>query len=276
MTRVRADVIVQSPAGVATPIAEAAAHVRGSRFVFRIAHDWDLEDPTRVFPGEAGAFRRALSRADAVIARHERQRTAFRERYGKDSTVIPSAFPVPVAPPAVPKEHVLWVASSQQFKQPHVFLDLARALPAERFCMVMPKNDAAVFDSIAEQARALPNVEFSSGVPYTEVQPYFDRAKVFVNTSTIEGFPNTFVQAAMGATPIISLNVDPDDVLVSNGIGRCAQGDPRRLEHDLRDVLSDEPLRRSMGQAAFEYAKRTHDIERVADLWVSLLERTLV
>jgi glycosyltransferase involved in cell wall biosynthesis len=271
----RPEVVVQTNAGGITGRAARGAHRCGARFIFRAAHDWDVDGSALRRVGDRAQYLRGLLAADAIVARNEHQGATFRERYGRDATVIPSAFPLPAAPPVVPKGHVLWVANSQQFKQPQVFLDLARALPAERFCMVMPKNDAAVFDSIAEQAGALPNVEFSSGVPYTEIQPYFDRAKVFVNTSTVEGFPNTFVQAAMGATPIVSLSVDPDGVLVVNGIGRCAQGDPRRLEHDLRRLLSDEPLRRNMGEAAFAYARRTHDIDRVTDLWMHLLDRVL-
>jgi len=141
--------------------------------------------------------------------------------------------------------------------------------------MVMPPNDVTLFERIATEAAAVPNLTFVERVPFSEIQAYFDRAKVFVNTSTVEGFPNTFVQAAMGAAPVLSLAVNPDDVLDVHGFGRCAHGDTARLTSDLAALLADEGLREAMGQAGFAYAKATHDADAVMPRFKELLARVV-
>ena len=45
----------------------------------------------------------------------------------------------------------------------------------------------------------LSNLELYEDVPWNKIDTYFSNARVFVNTSTHEGFPNTFVQAALSA-----------------------------------------------------------------------------
>jgi glycosyltransferase involved in cell wall biosynthesis len=57
---------------------------------------------------------------------------------------------------------------------------------------------------MAEQAKSLPNVEFTGFLPLRQVEPYFDRASVFVNTSQHEGVPNTFLQAWARGIPTIA------------------------------------------------------------------------
>lgn len=256
--RTGADIFVQSGLG------EVNAHLRlfqrltGARVALRLASDGDLEG--MFVPGQR--WKRlaleGLRTADVVFARNRWQQERLLERFGQDSPVLRNAFPVPDAPPAVVKDMVLWVASCQELKQPWVFLDLARAVPQQSFTMVMPKNDVALWERIAAEASRLSNLTFVERVPLAEIQAYFDRARVFVNTSTVEGFPNTFAQAAMGATPILSLNVDPDAVLVSEGFGRCAHGDQARLTADLKELLRGESMRDAMGAAAFDYAVRNH------------------
>lgn len=272
MVRIRPDVIVDSPAGFSTAAASAAARLTGAAHIFRLASDGDLDGSIFRNSGERRLFLWGLRRADGLIARNRKQMAELLERYGKQSVILPNAFPVPDKEPVHAKDGVLWVASAQNLKQPWVFLDLAGALPGVRFRMIMPPNDLELFNKTRSQVLDLPNVDFLESVAFEDIQSYFDRARVFVNTSTVEGFPNTFVQAAMAATPVLSLNVDPDGVLAENGFGRCAQGDQIRLSQDLQELLSDEELCVSMGRCGLEYARRTHDIRVVMDQFRGLLE----
>lgn len=269
--RTGADLFVQSGLG------EVNAHLRlfqrltGARVALRLASDVDL-DGTFISDGR---WRRlaldGLRHADVVFARNRWQQERLSERFGYHAPILRNGFPARDVAPAATKDTVLWVASCQELKQPRVFLDLVRAFPQQSFTMVMPKNDLGLWESIVTEASQLPNLRFVERIPLSEIQGEFDRAKVFVNTSTVEGFPNTFAQAAIGATPVLSLNVDPDEVLESEGFGRCAHGDQARLTADLGELLQDDRLRDRMGASAFDYARRNH---HEADV-VAVFERGL-
>jgi glycosyltransferase involved in cell wall biosynthesis len=60
------------------------------------------------------------------------------------------------------------------------------------------------FSEIRAQARLLPNVEFTGFLPLAQAEPWFDRARVLVNSSCYEGMPNTFMQAWSRGIPTVA------------------------------------------------------------------------
>jgi glycosyltransferase involved in cell wall biosynthesis len=108
------------------------------------------------------------------------------------------------------------------------------------------------------------NLTVFEDIPFNEMEKVFERAKLIVNTSTYEGFPNTFVQAAMHGTPILSWTVNPDGVLVRHGIGICAEGSYDRLVVSAERMCASEGLRAELGKRAAEYAREHHDVNRSA------------
>jgi hypothetical protein len=60
----------------------------------------------------------------------------------------------------------LWIARCQPIKRPHIFLDLAEALPDARCVMIAPNENATLWKSVSERAAGLRNVEFLERVPY--------------------------------------------------------------------------------------------------------------
>jgi glycosyltransferase involved in cell wall biosynthesis len=61
----------------------------------------------------------------------------------------------------------------------------------------------------------LPNLEVLGFQPLPEVEKQFDRARVLISTSEMEGFPNVFLQAMRRGIPIVSF-VDPDGMVGAN------------------------------------------------------------
>ena len=59
----------------------------------------------------------------------------------------------------------------------------------------MPGSES-LYEQVRAAARQVPNVRFHGPIPYQEVGEFYERARVFVGTSEIEGFPNTYLQAA--------------------------------------------------------------------------------
>jgi len=70
------------------------------------------------------------------------------------------------------------------------------------------------------RAAGVGTLTFHGRLPYRAANRLFDRARVFINTSETEGFPNTFLQAWIRGIPVVSF-IDPDQVIRREGLGHA-------------------------------------------------------
>jgi glycosyltransferase involved in cell wall biosynthesis len=146
---------------------------------------------------------------DAITAQSARQAELVRRHYGREAVIIPNPYAPPPRLRARRDDLVLWVGVMRQQKRPDRFIDLARALPQYRFRMIggpdgYIANSQAYYEAIRAEATTVPNLEFLGFLPVADVEPHFDEARVLVNTSEYEGFPNTFLQAWARGVPTVS------------------------------------------------------------------------
>jgi glycosyltransferase involved in cell wall biosynthesis len=140
-----------------------------------------------------------IKAAHVVIAQSEYQRKMLRENFHRDSVIV--KIPIPLSEPAMPAWNgtltVLWLATVKPLKQAELFLDLARAMPQAKFQMVggPALGDERYYNSIKEAAAAIPNLEFCGFVPHEKIGSYIAKSNILVNTSIVEGFPVTFLEA---------------------------------------------------------------------------------
>ena len=135
--------------------------------------------------------------------------------------------------------------------------------------MVCPPEDAALFEQVKKGAAGLPNVELIERVPYDEIQAVYDSAKVFVNTSAWEGWPNSFIQAGLGRTALLSLEVNPDRLFLDYRLGICAHGEWARLIEGARWLLENEANWREAGNEAERFVRELHDNHRETDAFLA-------
>jgi glycosyltransferase involved in cell wall biosynthesis len=185
----------------------------------------------RAHPLFGALFEFALRRCDA---RHAitRDQLAHYQRRGMDASFYRYLLvPRPPGERAPKDTDFLWVSRCVPMKRPELFLDLAAALPDRSFQMICPAQDPVLFGKVVARAAALPNMRFIESVPYSQVQHFYDRARVFVNTSEWEGWPNSFIQAGLGRAALLSLAVNPDDIFGAFRPGIHAEGiSPRCLK----------------------------------------------
>lgn len=174
-------------------------------------------------------------------------------------------------PPAAPVD-LLWVARCNAIKQPGLFLDLAEELPTARCRMICSDQDHALFASISARARTLANVEFLDRVPYHTIQSHFDSARIFVNTSTWEGVPNTFIHSAQGGAAVLSLHADPDGMFRTFGCGASFGGDFPALVRRAKDLLGNPSELAGMRAGAAGFLSEWHDNARNVDAFVEGLK----
>ena len=125
------------------------------------------------------------------------QKDLLWKHYGKESDVVNMVCPTPLADRHCERDFDLfWVSNIRACKQPGTFVRLAEILPQYNFAMVGGKmtGEVELYRSIEEAAERLPNLQFFGAVSHDRIEEFFARAKVFVNTSDIEGFPQHFLR----------------------------------------------------------------------------------
>jgi len=168
---------------------------------------------------------------------------------------------------------ILWIGRSAQIKKPELFVKLAQEMPAEQFTMICQQATGDnKYEQLTAEAENLENLEFIERIGFDEIDSYFQRAKVFVNTSEAEGFPNTFIQACMFATPILSLNVNPDGFLDKYNCGICCGNDFNKLVESLKLMLKESRYKQT-GINARKYVQQQHDIKNVVEEYKELFLR---
>ena len=93
---------------------------------------------------------------------------------------------------------------------------------------------------------------------------FFQNVKIFVNTSTYEGFPNTFIEAWKNGIPVISLNVNPDDIITAYSLGFCSKT-ISQMNKDINLLYSDEKLYKKLSNSAYLYVKKNHNLEVIIE-----------
>jgi glycosyltransferase involved in cell wall biosynthesis len=285
LSNLRPSVIYQRVAGGYSGIAAHYARHHGARFVWHIAHDSDVipdaslegRNPLRRYL-EKRSVEYAIRNASCIIAQTAYQAELLQANYGrKADALVPNFQPEPresidkSGPPTV-----LWIASLKPWKHPEMFVSLAaalRELPGVRFVMVGPwaagAGERRWIESLTQRIQATPNLEYLGARSQSEVNELLARAHVFVNTSLHEGFPNTFIQAWSREVPIVSLHVDPDDLLRKEGLGVFCAGSEQRLATAVRELLADPALRARIAARGREHARSRHSLtnaEVLADL----------
>jgi glycosyltransferase involved in cell wall biosynthesis len=92
-----------------------------------------------------------------------------------------------------------------------------------------------------------------------------------VNTAHYEGMPNVFLEAWARGVPALALHHDPDGVIVREGIGAFAAGDPARFAEQASALWSARRDFADVAARCQRYVGREHGPESVAGAWAAAL-----
>lgn len=267
LKKINADIYIQRAAGVETADAALAAKLAGGKFIYHSSCSWDVDGSYRmVYPLGHFFYSLGIRLADAVMVQSRWQQRQLRKNYNKKSIIRSSAVPLDELKPCK-KTDILWVGKAdRRIKQPGFFLKLAQEFVREKFVMVCPPTtDRDYYNLLKRRANKIKNLDFIGKVRFDQIDTYFKKAKIFVNTSSIEGFPNTLLQAARRRTPVVTLNIDPDGIISRYKMGFCAKGEFNAMESSLKELIKDEKLRAERGENAHRYVKEHHDMNKIIE-----------
>lgn len=267
-------------------LTEMASHLAGwaaiffkvlkrKNFIHRLASD---RDSTHTNPSVSGGRRiyylylLGLKKADVIYSQTLQQQFLLKEKMGFESLIAPNGFFINPNVDFENKKNVLWVGRCSPVKRPELFIELAKRLPKMNFVMIMQPpsvTETVEFkqkaDQIKFEAEHLPNMNFKVYIPFSEIQRYYNEASLFVNTSILEGFPNAFIQACLGGTPIASLKVDPDEFISKFQLGVSCQDQFEVLVEYVSNLSKQEM--NVLGANALDYVKKHHDIANIGKIY---------
>jgi glycosyltransferase involved in cell wall biosynthesis len=274
------DIYFKKGASLVTTLITLFCHTHHKPFVLRTSHKTECDGSyihSQLLKG--WAYRWALRTARQVFVQNAQDCESLWNTTGVHSVAIPNGHRIPNSLTGE-RKWILWVGRSVAFKRPELFIRLARIFQSEQFVMICQWtrgdkniNKPVEQDNLLEQIKKVPNLKFIDHVPFHQINTYFEQAKLFVNTSDSEGFPNTFIQACKCKTPILSLNSNPDDFLNKYKCGLCANGDWQAFREMLTRLLEPE-LMRQFGDNGRRYVEENHDITKIVEQYKKLF-RTL-
>lgn len=286
LCELRPDVIYQRMRQSYTAVCSLHSRKFGVPFIFHAALDSDVGSsgesvrlsanlPFDLVESVAGSW--GVRHADHLVVQTERQAELLRLNFGREPSAIVRNFqPLPATLPVkkVGRTRILWVANLKESKRPQLFMELAERFAGRNdleFLMVGRPASHRRFRSTMERVRSSPYVEYLGGLAIDEVNSLMNEADVFVNTSLIEGSPNTFIQAWARGAVVASLSVDIDGGLEAAGIGFRTDS-LQRLAEVIEQLTQQPRLRREIAARAFAYVHSRHSLRNAAALSDIILE----
>lgn len=258
-----------------------AASRKGCRFVFAVSHINDVR-PFATKPHYSAGLStvqralRSLKRlwnafvgaanylgwhwADGAIFQHAGQ---IPKGFRRPHAVIYNSYPaIDATPPRADAPYILWVANIKKSKNPELFVALARDLQdtGVEFWMVGNIQDAAYRRLLGDAETLPPNFKYIGFQDSASVNSLIRGSLFLAHTCDAEGFPNVFIQAWLQHKGVVSLYFDPGRLLATHRIGFCS-GDYATFAGDVRRLIADGELRKSMGERAFKFALEHCDRE---------------
>ena len=168
---------------------------------------------------------------------------------------------------------ILWCANLGKHKRPELFILLAREMQQYdfQFVLVGGHSDKGYVGKLLNNVP--PNLKIEGQVSFEESINWFDKASLFVNTSSPggDGFPNTFIQSWLRGLPVLAFGFDPDNVIRENQLG-CNVGSIEEAHQFIISLLSDKDKYSNYSARVKQYARENHSIQKMTDNFLKSLE----
>ncbi len=249
--------------------------VKKKRFVFTIAGARDcIPGGYPWHPIFYKIYKYTLKKADLIIVIADYLKKLLYDNYSVKSIVIESGHPIPEGPfikndPPL----ILWIAGLKPVKRPELFLKIVKNLQDmdAEFLLIGPRDYKK--EEILNLVRTQKNFRFIPGVSKSKDNLYYRKASLLVNTSSHEGYPNAFIQAWMHKTPVVSLKVDPDDVIKNHNLGFCANGSLSEMIKWIKKNVNNSSRLKSLGNNCRKFAIKNHNIKSTAKKHLRIYEK---
>jgi glycosyltransferase involved in cell wall biosynthesis len=262
------------------PLVEIAK-LAGVRTVFHAALDADMV-PTRAAirrPRWWPLYAWGLWRADRIFVQHAGQLSLLHPRLKSKAYRLPKVCPISpnMKPHCQRQPYVAWVGTLREHKRPDNLIEIAKRLPGIQFVvcggpseyLTTPGYSMRMVEALAK----LQNVDYRGRVAHEEAMSVIANAALLLCTSDEEGFPNTFTQAWASGTPIVTLKVDPDNIIETIELGTVSKS-VEVAANDIQSLVASPERREDMAGRARRYVSERHNEAVVVEIFNSTLGKS--
>ena len=263
------------------PVIVLISHLFNVRVVFASSLDWDC------IPKNA-LYRKAflwplygfgLYLVDKIIVQHENQYETLPSRLKKKAKVIKSIQGKLPAAAEERKTHtqpkVTWIGALRETKRPHLLPTIAQDFPEVNFFVygrtAGHRTRPEYTEIILHLLKTCKNIKIAGLVPPEQIPAILMDSDVLISTALVEGFPNVFLQAWACKTPVLSLEVDPRNVINTYNLGFVALN-TKQMKSFLKLLLEDKQLRLFMGNNGVRYIEQYHNENEIIQTLIEYLE----
>ena len=159
---------------------------------------------------------------------------------------LPETRPPSVSGPAAPPS-ILWIGRFEEVKRPADAVNLFRsALPSlptgSRLIMI---GDGSRWEAMRRMSQGDPSIVLTGRLYAEQIDLYLREATLLLNTSSSEGFPQTFLEAMSRGVPIVCPDVSANSEIIRDGVNGLVVNlhDDRGFVEAMVRLVRDEDLR---------------------------------
>jgi glycosyltransferase involved in cell wall biosynthesis len=208
-----------------------------------------------------------------VLAQNKYQKRIILKDFKKSSDILYSGTNIPKYNTSRMNQ-ILFISTIRDFKRPELYCKLANLLSRKGYDFLLI-GDNYQKESKKEHLLKLINnskINYLGPQSLSEVQIILNRSKLLINTSVAEGFPNTFVQAFAHGVPVVSLDVNTDNLITDNNLGYYANGDLKQMASYICQLMDNIDVWKEKSENAYQFAISSLNISENTKRLITLID----
>ncbi len=250
----------------------------GVRTIFAAAFDTDIEPRHALthHPQLWPLFAWGLANTDRIYVQHRGQFERLATRWQAKAYVVPSlAGQLVVGPPHTKRKgYVAWMGTLRRPKRADLLIEIAQRLPDVEFVVCGGTSSwRSTIDygrQIVQSLQELSNVNYMGQVDPQKAKIIIAEASLLLSTSDGEGFPNSFLEAWSCGTPVVSVSIDPDEVIQRKGLGALT-GNLDGAVLAIKDFMASPQDCDEIASRAREHVHASHGEDTVIKIFESAI-----
>ena len=277
MADLDADVYYQRSASFTTGVVATCCRLLNKPFVFGSSSIFNVTVNLKGWTYERGIFDTlhlssaayvyGLNRTSAIVAQTKQIASIFRQEFPRSDVrqIYPLAHSKIQSKLEKGSPFVLCISRFIWYRSPETFLSLAKMLPDLEFVL---GGDGPMREQITKEARSIPNLRVVTPVTPSQSLELMQKASAYVNTSQVEGFPNTFLECMQTGTPYVSF-YDPDEAICRYGLGSHVSS-LEGMARSVRELMADEETAVRIRTRGMDYLDENHNPRIIGEMYENL------